>query len=817
MAKLSIDTKHPRFPVAPDLYGLFFEDINRAGDGGLYPEMLRNRSFEDSIPPEDCTMEENDFAFTNDSGWRDIFNHGEGLTRWIRDNHTAYTPIPAWYVEGGASIALNYKDTLNQKRRVSLDVCFGSGFVFNDGFAGVAIDAGKAYNFYMFAKNVEGSGVLSVSLEDRDGKVYDKKQFTLSRTGFVRYDAVFVGTEKRPDCRLVLRGDGKVRLGFMSLMPADTYNGHGLRTDIVEFYKGINPRFLRFPGGCVVEGFTYQTMQYFRNIVGPVWERPSHLLLWHYRTTNGLGFHEFMQLCEDIGVEPLYVCNAGIVCQGRSRDYLKGEALIDMLDDAIAAIEYATAPADTKYGAMRAAAGHPEPFGLKYIEIGNENGGPVYFERYKLFYETLKAKYPDMIFVANTHVENEGLETDIVDEHFYSDVNFFAEHLNHYDNYDRKGPGIFVGELAVNVGDNGKLRAAISEAMFFVGMERNQDIVRLASYAPLTQNVAYPAWFPNLVAFNHYITYGIPSYYIWKLFGKYRGSEVVPITEETSLVTRPAKGMPSMQGTYGLKFRNPTYNGAPIEPTHELLGYVEKDGDGWTTRKGDDTQAPARMLARFGMADQVAIVLGDDEETKGGVFEVEVLAEEGKTVAIGAYSSRGARSFFDDGEEREHKDWEYRFVHPYRWVIENGESRIFDARRALTDAVPVKLKMGEYNTLRYEADGEVLKVYLNGELVQQAHLPTRQKTAASATISESEVIVKIVNFSPDPEDVEITLDCPVEDGYTLAYLAGDGDAMNDENNPENVHDVVTACTGASEAFTFHAPANSANVLILKKK
>ena len=137
--------------------------------------------------------------------------------------------------------------------------------------------------------------------------------------------------------------------------------------------------------------------------------------------------------------------------------------------------------------------------------------------------------------------------------------------------------------------------------------------------------------------------------------------------------------------------------------------------------------------------------------------------------------------------------------------------------RALTDAVPVKLKMGEYNTLRYEADGEVLKVYINGELVQQAHLPTRQKTAASATTSESEVIVKIVNFSPDPEDVEITLDCPVEDGYTLAYLAGDGDAMNDENNPENVHDVVTACTGASEAFTFHAPANSANVLILKKK
>ncbi|MBR4166190.1 MAG: alpha-L-arabinofuranosidase, partial [Lachnospiraceae bacterium] len=265
MAKLNIETKKPRFPVAPDLYGLFFEDINRAGDGGLYPEMLRNRSFEDSIPPEDCTIEENDFAFTNRHGWRDIFNHGEGLTRWIRDNKTPFTPIPAWYVQSGASIALNYKDTLNKKRLVSLDVSFGAGFVYNDGYAGVAIDAGKAYTFYMFAKNVKGSGEVSVSLEDAEGKVYDKKSFRLCADGFVRYDAVFVTAEKKKDCRLVLRGDGAIRLGFISLMPADTYNGHGLRTDIVEMYKGINPRFLRFPGGCVVEGFTFQTMQYFRN------------------------------------------------------------------------------------------------------------------------------------------------------------------------------------------------------------------------------------------------------------------------------------------------------------------------------------------------------------------------------------------------------------------------------------------------------------------------------------------------------------------------------------------------------------------------
>ena len=220
-------------------------------------------------------------------------------------------------------------------------------------------------------------------------------------------------------------------------------------------------------------------MNRFKNSIGPVWERPSQYLLWHYRTTNGLGFHEFLQLCEDLGAEPLYVCNCGLVCQGRSHEnnWLEGDALKDMLEDALAALEYATAPADTRYGAMRAAAGHPEPFRMKYLEIGNENWGPLYHERYEYFRKEIKKHYPDMIIVSNTHVEKEGLPTDIVDEHFYSDVNFFAEQLHHYDHYDRKGPGVFVGELAVNVADTGNLRAALAEALFFIGMERNQDIV----------------------------------------------------------------------------------------------------------------------------------------------------------------------------------------------------------------------------------------------------------------------------------------------------------------------------------------------------
>ncbi len=823
MTKLHIHTKNKHFPVSEDLYGLFFEDINRAGDGGLYPEMIRNRAFEDSILPDECTPDGDGYSFTSDFGWRAIFNHGEGLSKWVENNATEYTPIPAWYACGGAEITLNRSDTLNTKRLAALDIDFGGGCVYNIGYAGIAQAQGEAYHFYMFAKAVEGGGTVRVSIESAGGEVYGRQEFTLRTGGYARYDAVFTGGIDAGDCRLCLRGEGKIRLGFISLMPADTYNGHGLRRDIVELYKGIRPRFVRFPGGCIVEGFTFGTMNYFRNSIGPVWERPSQYLLWHYRTTNGLGFHEFLQLCEDLGAEALYVCNCGIVCQGRSsgNNYLEGNALRDMLDDAIHAIEYATAPADTQYGAMRAAAGHPEPFRLHYIEIGNENHGPVYNERYAYFYNELHRRYPDMVFVANTHVEDDGLAVDIVDEHFYSDATFFAEQLHHYDGYDRSGPGVFVGELAVNVADTGNLRAAISEAMFFIGMERNQDVVRLASYAPLMENIHFAAWAPNLIAFDNRASYGIPSYYIWKLFGNHRGRDVVEIEEETPKLFRSAKGMPAILGSVGVRFRNARCNGAPVAPAHNVLGYAEPCADGFTTRPGDDAQANMRMMQRFGLDRQCLIVMDGDEETRSSIFEVEILAQEGKTIGVGAFAGRWQRSWYDMSEEQEKREWDFRFVHPYQWIIENGVSRIVDTgyrpHRDLCAPAPVRLREGEYNDLRMEADEERLRVWLNGEFVQEAALPSRQKTAAVVTSDGDALIVKLVNFSDSAENVEISLDCAVEPEYMLAYLSGEGGTVNSIENPTAVHDREERCTGAAQTFTFAAKPYSANVLTLRKK
>ncbi len=834
MSRISIQTKEKRFPTAPHLYGLFFEDINRSGDSGLYPEMIRNRAFEDSIPPERCTVAEDGSTFVTPEGWSDQFNGGEGLPRWVREDKIAYTPVPAWYTDG-AEMALDYEDKLNAKRLVSLDVKFApGGKVCNIGFAGVPQEKGKIYNFYMFAKAIGAAVKVTVAIESAAGKVYAEKTFNVSDASFCRYDASFAAVADDKDARLVLKSccGGEVKFGFTSLMPADTYNGHGMRTDLMETLKAINPKFLRFPGGCIVEGFTYETAMRFPNIIGPVWERPSHILMWHYRTTNGLGYHEYLQICEDLGLEPMYVFNCGLTCQGRAPEYFEGEELQKLLQEAIDAIEYATAPADSKWGKVRAAAGHPDPFKMTYIEIGNENSGEVYNVRYKMCYDELKKRFPFIKYISNTHTERDGLPTEIADEHYYNTPEFFAENLHMFDNYPRQkdgGPEIFLGEIAANQGAAcGKVYASISEAMYMIGIEHNQDIVRLASYAPLFENVHYIGWYPNLICFDNTKSYAIPTYYAWKLFGNARGKDVVKSCEETTPIYRPVKGMPSIQGSVGTRFRSPVFNGKAVKPFIEVTGYVKEENGEYVTTAPTEDQIDPRMLrfaSRPGMPnpyDRAFIVLGEaaDEETVNGVFEVEVFAEEGKDIGIGLFTCRPPRSVFVLDETRVPKEWDPGRLQPFAWAIANGVSTLTEGRwmrrRNVIAPADVKVNYGAWNKLRYEVTAETIKLYVNGELVQEGAVPNFQKIASVTTTTDNEVIVKIVNISATAEPVEINLDCAVCPDYEVRCFTGDPDAENSLDAPTNVCDAVCKATGASSDFTFEAPAYSINVLVLKK-
>lgn len=533
MSKLKIKTKERRFETARDLYGIFFEDINRAGDGGLYPEMLRNRSFEDSVLPEGYIQQEDGIHVKTVSGWLDEFCNGEGLCRWVKDNNIPETEIPAWYTHN-AKMELELTDTLNEHRDAALRVQFEKdGSLTNTGYCGISVKAGESYSLYLFAKAKEEIG-LDVAIEYQ-GKVLTGNSLVVSGQEYTRYDMKLTAAEDCHEAQLTIscKEGGEILLGFISLMPDNTYMGHGLRTDLVEKLKGMSPKFMRFPGGCIVEGTTPSTAMRFRDMVGPAWERPSKLFLWHYRSTLGLGFHEYLQLCEDLGMEPMYVCNCGMTCQGRKSVLLEGEALDEMVQDTLDAIEYAIGSKESKWGRLRAYMGHPEPFKMTYLEIGNENWGPDYEKRYNMIYKKVKELYPQIKTIANEHVEKNGCPAECVDEHFYNTTEFFAERVNYYDDYDRKGPKIFVGEVAVNEGNYmGQLYAALGEAAFLMGIEKNQDIVTLASYAPLFENVNYRAWYPNLIRFNNHQSLGIPTYYVWKMFGQNRGEYVVRSEDE---------------------------------------------------------------------------------------------------------------------------------------------------------------------------------------------------------------------------------------------------------------------------------------------
>lgn len=533
MSKLKIKTKERRFETARDLYGIFFEDINRAGDGGLYPEMLRNRSFEDSVLPEGYIQQEDGIHVKTVSGWLDEFCNGEGLCRWVKGNNISETEIPAWYTHN-AKMELELTDTLNEHRDAALRIQFEKdGSLTNTGYCGISVKAGESYSLYLFAKAKEEIG-LDVEIEYQ-GKVLTGNSLVVSGQEYTRYDMKLTAAEDCHEAQLTIscKEGGEILLGFISLMPDNTYMGHGLRTDLVEKLKGMSPKFMRFPGGCIVEGTTPSTAMRFRDTVGPAWERPSKLFLWHYRSTLGLGFHEYLQLCEDLGMEPMYVCNCGMTCQGRKSVLLEGEALDEMVQDTLDAIEYAIGSKESKWGRLRASMGHPEPFKMTYLEIGNENWGPDYEKRYNMIYKKVKELYPQIKTIANEHVEKNGCPAECVDEHFYNTTEFFAERVNYYDDYDRKGPKIFVGEVAVNEGNYmGQLYAALGEAAFLMGIEKNQDIVTLASYAPLFENVNYRAWYPNLIRFNNHQSIGIPTYYVWKMFGQNRGEYVVRSEDE---------------------------------------------------------------------------------------------------------------------------------------------------------------------------------------------------------------------------------------------------------------------------------------------
>ncbi|MDW8104800.1 MAG: alpha-L-arabinofuranosidase C-terminal domain-containing protein [Armatimonadota bacterium] len=764
-------------PISPLLWGVFFEEINHAGDGGIYAELVRNRSFEDEP-------------------------HGT---------------IHAWKLSdssGASRIAIDQSRPLHARNPRSLRWEIGEGAppvsLVNEGFWGIAVERGKQYRLSVYARCDERfRGELQFSLQGADGRVY--AQHTVRGIGaeWKRFSGVMTSRATDPKARLVVTASapGTVWLDMVSLMPVDTFKGrpNGLRKDLAQMLVELKPSFLRFPGGCFVEGDRLRNALRWRDTLGDIAERPPRWNLWGYTTTQGLGLHEYLQMSEDLGAEPLLVVNCGMACQFRQGDVAPMEQLDEWIEDALAAIEYAVGPPDSKWGALRARNGHPKPFPLRFVEVGNENWGPAYEERYARFYDAIKARFPQIQIVANSPVRSRPI--DVLDEHFYSSAEWFITQANRYDHYDRNGPRIFVGEYAVTVGaGTGNLRAALGEAAFMTGLERNGDLVIMASYAPLFVNTHARQWNPDLIVFDSARVYGTPSYYVQQLFSRYRGTHVLPLKLEA-----PAISVTEPRGAIGLgtwstqaEYRDVrvTRNGQTLFSADFTQGAA-----GWRVVRGDWQVVEGSYRQTSGQTDCRAVA-GDPSWTD-------------YTLTLRARKLGGAEGFLILFRVRDDNNWYWWNLGGWGNVKHAVEKCVGGGKSIVSNEVPGRIETGRWYDIRIEVQGNRIRCYLDGQLIHDFEDKPLSALYAVASRNERtrEVILKVVNVSDRAVETEVRLQGgrrvqPAGRAITLT-----GNSLDEENSfeqPKRIAPVERTLREVAPRFRYTFPKHSLTVLVLKE-
>lgn len=522
-----INTAQKKTAIPATLYGLFFEDINFGADGGLYAELIKNRSFE--FPQ----------SFM---GWK-VFGNVTLQNDGPFDKNPHYVRL---------------SPSGHRSKFTGIE---------NEGFFGIGLKQQEEYRFSVWARCAEGNDVQKIKIELGDNgsanwsQAFNSMELDIDSKEWKKYEVVFKAAQTNPKSylRIFQESPGTVDLEHVSLFPTATWQGHknGLRKDLAQALADLKPGVFRFPGGCVVEGAELSTRYEWKKTVGPVENRPLNENRWHYtfknrlypdyNQTNGLGFYEYFLLSEEMGAEPIPILNCGLICQYMATS-LSEHAPLDSLDcfiqDALDLIEFANGPATSEWGKVRAEMGHPEPFGLKYIGIGNEQWGKEYVERLEPFISAIRKKHPQIKIIGGAGPQAEGkefeylwpemkrLQADLVDEHFYRNEEWFLAQGARYDAYDRKGPKVFAGEYACHGKDFGQnhFNAALMEAAFLTGIERNCDIVEMATYAPLFAHVEGWQWRPDMIWFDNLNHVKTSNYHVQQLYATYKGTHLLPLT-----------------------------------------------------------------------------------------------------------------------------------------------------------------------------------------------------------------------------------------------------------------------------------------------
>jgi alpha-L-arabinofuranosidase len=542
-AAIEVQADRPGASINPAMWGVFFEDINFGADGGLYAELVKNRGFEFPDPM---------------MGW---FTLSPSLAQGqlsIREDQPFNKANPHYLRIESESMAP-----------------FG---VANEGFRGIGLRQGEAYDFSAEVRRTSGSAVLKVELYGADGTLLDSVKLGECPGDWTKQTAVLHPKDTDAKARLYLLADGKgsFDIDLVSLCPEKTWKNrpNGLRADMAQLLADLKPGFMRFPGGCIVEGTDLSRRYQWKKTLGPVEERPLLINRWNYEFLHrpapdyfqsfGLGFFEFFQLCEDIGAQPLPILNCGMACQFNSAELCPLDRIDSFIQDALDLIEFANGSVSTEWGAKRAALGHPAPFSMKMMGVGNEQWGPDYIERYARFAKVLKEKHPEIALIAAAGPSPDDdrfkflwgrlreLKADIVDEHCYARPDWFLNNTHRYDNYDRQGPKVFMGEYAaqsqntLSPKNRNNLECALAEAAYLTGLERNADVVRMASYAPLFANQDAWQWTPDLIWVNNLNVVATPNYYVQQMFSRNRGDQLLPIKLSVPIESAASGAQPQL-------------------------------------------------------------------------------------------------------------------------------------------------------------------------------------------------------------------------------------------------------------------------------
>jgi alpha-L-arabinofuranosidase len=777
-ARITVQADQPGISVAPTLHGLFFEDINYGADGGLYAELVQNRSFEDREPLY---------------AWKEVANAG---------------------AEGRLTVESESPLNTNNLHYLRLQVArpghegYGAG---NAGFDGIVLRAGENYWFSIYARRQAGdAAALRIVLEDGNGRILTATNLMDLGGAWKKFEVKLTSPASVTNARLVVLAirPGAVDVDMVSLFPEKTFQGrrNGLRADLAQALANLKPGFLRFPGGCIVEGKDFANMYRWKDTIGDVAERKQNWNVWQdrrspeYNQTYGLGFFEYFQFSEDLGAEPVPVINCGMCCQARKGPFVPLDQLDPYVQDALDLIEFANGPTNSIWGARRAAMGHPAPFNLKFLAVGNEQWQQAYFDRYGVFYRALKAKYPDLRIISSTgpfpsdplwqfawDKFRTGTPADVVDEHYYVAPRWLCENVNRYDTYDRQGPKIFVGEFAAHDGSakRNNLRAALAEAAYMTGLWQNADEVIMASYAPLFGKVGHDQWHPNLIWFDNTRVALTPSYHAQAQFAQNRPDVVLPVKVEAPTVPESHAGLVGV-GAWNTRVEYKDLRVTALDGRLLYQSDFPKGLDGWKTAGGDWAVVNG-ALRQNAMGENFRAVVGDVTWTN---YSLTLKARK-----LGG--NEGFLVLFQTAD----------IAHPVWWNLGgwNNTEHSLQGGNLAENHVRGSIEANRWYDIRIELQEGSVKAYLDGKLVHETDRKPLAAFYAAAGRDQraGELVLQMVNPFAEPMDVTVKLSGAGKPGSparrtTLTYP--DPAAENTLDQPAVVAPRQDVFTGVAPEF-----------------